>query len=80
MEKNPNVKDLVTINLISRPQESYNCTSPNLNSRSKNMGLSIIEALILIFIYKKLFIWQSISTQLSTITVTSFLSNKKRAI
>ena len=78
MEKNPKVKNLVTMKIVSRPQESCSCTTLKPNSGYKQMGLLIIQTLILVLVSKKLFIWQSISNELLTIPASmTFLSAKR---
>lgn len=78
MEKNPEVKNLAAIKIVSRPQESCSCTTIKSASEYKNMGLSIVQALILILISKKLFIWQSISNELLAIPASMTFSSAKR--
>jgi len=79
MEKNPNMKNLVMLKVVSRPQESYSFAPLNFSS-SKNMGLSIaiIQTLILTFVFKRLFIWQSISRKLTITTVARTFIMRKR--
>jgi hypothetical protein len=78
MEKNPKIENLVTIDLVSRPQESYNYASLKSSSRRKNMGLTIAQALILTIVLKRLFIWPSLSKNLFAITASRTLLIMKR--
>jgi hypothetical protein len=78
MEKNPNIRNPDSVNIVSRPQESYNCNPPKTSSKCKNMGLSIAQALILTLVSRRLFIWQFSSIQLFAITTNRNLFMRKR--
>jgi len=78
MEKNFNLRNPGKIKIVSRPQESYNCTSLKNNSQCKNMGLSIALALILTLVSRRLFIMEFFPMQLFVITANRTLFMEKR--
>ena len=77
MERYQRTKRLDTVSLVSRPQESYKCTSRNF--KCKNMGLLIVSAIVLVLASKRFFVLNTLSKALLTITVAKTLFNKKRS-